>query len=487
MPHTAILYIAERCNQKCVFCLEEDGGWAEFVDPSTQQVFDVVDRLHGRGARHITFMGGETFFRKDLPRILEHAKGRGYTRLGVTTNGTVLSKPGFIRKLVDAGLDFIEFSLHGHTRELANSISRSKITFDRQASALAEIDEIGTLLTILNVVICRENHEHLLDIARHVCDGYPRIPVQFKLKFVSLQGWAVDQAAADGRALAYRDVDFTTVGDFLAERGAGFWYYNVPLCHLGPYKRHAHEVSVLSVDERYFDFDHRDTADYYDSGHQLEGRVWPAESCRPCTLRPVCPGLEESYRRAHGAQELATSREDAVPLLAFAMEHRASLLASSLPGPPPNPADAAARLAQLEKEDRPERFVRRRPEGALRLLSAGRDPLDVIVDPKVEGERAFTFSARFSLSYRSDDGADHTPDETVLALLERAANALREADAAGDELADVRRAVARAATSRDGWTLDESSPTDRSSRKKKRLFVLPDVDGAVPGRVSGTR
>ena len=79
MSRTAILYIAERCNQQCVFCLEEDSEWSEFVDPSTQQVYDVLERLHGRGGRQITFMGGETFFRKDLPRIISRAKQIGFT------------------------------------------------------------------------------------------------------------------------------------------------------------------------------------------------------------------------------------------------------------------------------------------------------------------------------------------------------------------------------------------------------------------------
>ena len=32
---TAILYIAARCNQDCVFCLEVEKAWVPFVDPST--------------------------------------------------------------------------------------------------------------------------------------------------------------------------------------------------------------------------------------------------------------------------------------------------------------------------------------------------------------------------------------------------------------------------------------------------------------------
>ena len=138
------------------------------------------------------------FFRKDLPQILRRAKDVGYTRVGVTTNGTVLSKAGFIRKLADSGLDFIEMSIHAHTPELANTITRNNVTFDRQASALAEISEVK-LFTIVNVVICRENKDHLIDVSRYVLENHRDIPVRFKFKFVSLQGLAMEEEGSRRR------------------------------------------------------------------------------------------------------------------------------------------------------------------------------------------------------------------------------------------------------------------------------------------------
>jgi hypothetical protein len=408
-------------------------------------------------------MGGETFFRKDLPRIVDHAKKRGYDRIGVTTNGTILSKAGFIQQLVDSGLDFIEFSLHGHTKELANAISRSKITFDRQATALREIADVGTLFTIVNVVVCRENHEHLTDIARHVCETYPGIRCRFKFKFVSLQGWAEDRAL-ESAPLSYDEVDFVTVGDYLEERGADYWFYNVPLCHLGRHAKRSHELATLTADERYFDYDHRQDAEYYDSGHQLEGRVWPEASCGPCSLRPVCPGLEESYRRANGADELESRDDDPLPLIAFALEDRGL-----------NSGRAAERLAALRQEPRPQSFVRPRPDGALRFLRPGRGPFDVTVDPAKPGERSFAATDRFALSYRVDDEADREPDARVMALLERCSAALRESDRADATLDEVRRAVGEAGARTDGWRLDVQTNDVRTERKAKKLFVLPDL------------
>lgn len=467
MNRTAILYIAERCNQQCVFCLEQDGSWNEFVDPTTQQVFDVLDRLRAQGGDHITFMGGETFFRKDLPRIVHRAKEIGFTRVGVTTNGTVLAKKGFIASLRKAGLDFVELSIHGHTPELANAISRSAITFERQARALAELEE-ERLHTIVNVVVCRENKDHLVDVARYVLDGHPALPVRFKLKFVSLQGWAASGAEAGREVpLGYDDVDFVAVGDFLASRGADFWFYNVPLCRLGAHAHRSHELSTLSVDERYFDMDHRSSDDYYDSGSQLEGRVWPARACGECTLRPVCPGLEEQHRLACGDGALASRTDDPEPLVRFALSDRGA-----------DPDSARLRLEALRRDPRPALFVRNRPDGALRFAHPDdAQPFDLLLEPARDDKPSFFRTARFALSYRARTPGEREPGPRSRALLDAAADALEAADTAGlsiDEAAERVRCAAPAP-----WTAEAKLSVSSEPRRKKWQLPVLEVAPAV--------
>src|SRR5262249_7681794 len=311
-----------------------------FRDLRAREVTAEITKLRGRGAEHITFMGGETFFRKDLGRILAHARAEGFSRVGVTTNGTVLSKKGFVRELRESGLDFIEFSVHGHTPELSNAIAGTSYTHERQSLALDEIRD-EKLPTIMNVVVCRQNKDHLVDIARYVCERYAGLEVRFKFKFVSLQGLA----AKSEDVLRYQEVDAIPVGDYLAERGVPFWYYNFPLCRLGRHAGHAHEVGTLAVDETYFDYDHWGARGYYDSGHQLLGRVWPTETCGACTMRPLCPGLDEQYRRASGTSALARRTDDPEPILAFALRDRGV-----------DPARAAERLPPLQKAPRPTDF-----------------------------------------------------------------------------------------------------------------------------------
>ncbi|HVY46845.1 MAG TPA: radical SAM protein [Minicystis sp.] len=441
MPRTAILYVAERCNQSCVFCLEEDASWRPFVDPSTEEVFALLGRLRARGAEHITFMGGETFFRKDLGAVLTRAKAHGYTRVGVTTNGTVLSKPGFVRALAAAGLDFVEISIHGHTEALANAIGGAHFTFARQRAALAELAQAG-VPAIVNVVVCRENAALLRDVVGYVAEGFPALRARFKLKFVSLQGLAAERAEAGDRPLHYEDVDFAAAGDDLERRDAPFWFYNAPLCRLGAHAARAHEVATLATDEAYFDFDHRDGAAYYDSGHQLEGRIWPERPCGGCALRPICPGIEASYARAHGPAAtlgLAASARDPLPLLEGALRDR-RLDASR----------ATARLAALARAPRPTRFVPPLEAGGVRFShDAEEEPLDVRVEPRAQGVRCFAASARFALAYRPWSRGDAYARPRVASLLRALARAMNEADRAGASLEGARDALARAAV--DGW------------------------------------
>jgi hypothetical protein len=457
MPRTGILYIEERCNQSCVFCLEEDGNWSEFIAPETEQVKKTIDGVRARGADQITFMGGETLFRKDLPEVLSHARRVGFSRLGVTTNGTVLSKAGFIQNLADAGLDFIEISIHGHTPELALAISRNPVTFARQAKAMAEINATRCVSTIVNVVVCPENAAHLREVAAYALDSMPDVEVRFKFKFVSLQGWAADGAESNGRALAYEDVDFVALGEFLDERGARFWFYNVPLCRLGRHAKRSHELATQVNEERYFDRDHKGDGEYYDSGHQLEGRVWPRGVCDGCTAKALCCGIEETQRLANGTSALRALQVAPLPLVEFALLDLGQ-----------DAARAPAALARLESEPRPGVFIRPRPDGAVRFAHAEREqPLDLIVADLDPDARHYFATELHSLSYRGATSFDAHPD--VERLLGRACAALRAVAQRVGTLDDARRSISECGG--EGWTLDARSEP-KAARKKFQLRLL---------------
>lgn len=433
MTHTAIVYIAERCNQRCVFCLEVDQTWQPLPDFSTGQVVETLRGLHAEGADQVTFMGGETLFRKDFGEILAETRRLGFQRIGVTTNGTVLSTPGFLRRLMDRGLDFIELSLHGHTEALANQIGGTDFTFRRQARALAELNEIGSLLTIVNVVICPENKDHVVDIARYLTTDFPRIPARFKLKFVGLMGLA--ESARARPALRYGAVDALASGDFLAARGVPVAFNNFPLCRLGRHAARSLELADLATDEQYFDYDHRGGSRYVDTRYHLDGRCWP-EPCLDCSLRPICCGIENAYRLRHGHGELRARDDDPLAILADALAAHGR-----------DRAGAAPILTALAREPRPLSVTNEAGGAAaiVRLRRGGGSPVELQVEPSRPDLRAYATAGALSLSYRGDgDAVFRQPGVPDL---------LRLAQAALGSVGDVAGAAAAiaAAAGAAGW------------------------------------
>lgn len=440
MSRTAIMYVTERCNQACVFCLEEDGT-ALRPDVPPQQVAEDLATLRARGAEHITFMGGETFLRKDLATLLGDARALGFTRLGVTTNGSVLAHPGFLLKMVEAGLAFVEISIHADSPELAERISGKGFTWERQQRALSELESLRDRIdVIVDLVICRENHDRVEPIVRRLLDEHPNLKPIVKLKFVSLIG-AAD--CNDGQALRYDDVDLAPALALLTDRGVRHWTYNFPLCRVGG-ARHSHEAQAFVLDWRYHDYDHRKRDGYYDSGFQLEGNVWPERSCASCVARPICPGLEETYRRMHGDAVLA-------PLALDPVAETAAILADA----GRDPARASGVLAQLRAQPRPSQFhgvVQAKPgEVVIELGHADwPEPLLFELGAARPDQPAFAATERMRLCYRRSERDPGThPDGRK--MLDALAAALRQADAVRETIAAAAERLAAAAVSA-GWS-----------------------------------
>ncbi len=438
MTKTAILEIQEGCNQACVFCLEDDVERPAHTNPTTEQVGKLLADLRERGAEHITFMGGETFFRKDLPLIVAEARRLGFSRIGVTTNGSIVSKIGYLRQQIAAGLDYIEFSLHGHTPEIANAIARAN-SFSRQAIALGQLNELA-LPTIFNVVVCEENRAHLLGIAQYVTESFPRIPGRFKFKFVALTGRAASEARVHGRALRYEDVDIKPAADYLTERNVPFWFDNFPLCRLDEHADSSHELGLMAADEQFFNR-HLSDASYRDSGHQLTNRVRPEASCASCSVRAICPGLEHGYVAYGAAQALRARHDDPLPLLQAALRKRSV-----------DPALAAERLAFLatRADSSPPPKPATRPGELLFSHPAAPHRLKLELTALEPDKKAFLQTAHFALSYASWPSADPYQRPEVVALLQAAGHAVAEADEAGAAVEAASAAIVAVAR-HGGW------------------------------------
>lgn len=109
-PERITLDITNRCNLECTFCprhlVKMDLGvmeWQLFqkiVDEATQHL----------PITFVLFFRGESLIHPQLPEMIAYAKSKGLGPIQLASNGFLLTEE-LGKKLIDAGLDFISFSL----------------------------------------------------------------------------------------------------------------------------------------------------------------------------------------------------------------------------------------------------------------------------------------------------------------------------------------------------------------------------------------
>lgn len=165
------------CNLACVMCpWRGEAGRSDGSGLMDQRVWAAVKSwLHE--VEMVDFTGGgEPMLQPHLREWLRDAADAG-CRAGFLTNGTLLTSD-LSRQLVDAGLDWIGFSVDGATADVYESI-RPGADFRQVCTCIADISRLKQDLrprVILNFVMMTVNIHQLADLVRLAADlGVDRI------------------------------------------------------------------------------------------------------------------------------------------------------------------------------------------------------------------------------------------------------------------------------------------------------------------------
>ena len=108
-PFLVQVVVTRRCNLSCKYC-------DEFDDRSLPVPTDLlkrrIDKIRQLGAWAIEWSGGEPLLHPDLCEITRYAKGKGFARVMLISNGFLLSQDK-IQALNQAGLDDLQVSVDG--------------------------------------------------------------------------------------------------------------------------------------------------------------------------------------------------------------------------------------------------------------------------------------------------------------------------------------------------------------------------------------
>jgi len=288
-----------RCNNNCVFCYcgDKKNKW----EMSTEQAKKELENGIERGCSFVDFNGGEPSLRKDICELISHAKSLGYNNIAMTTNGRMFYYKNFCQRVTDAGLNHVIFSLHGHTSELHDYITRTRNSYKQVTAGMRNIREINPGIYICtNTVINKFNFMFLPEIAeKNIALGANGC----EFIFIHPRGNALnnfDKIVPTLTEITPYIGETISVGKKLNAGHLAIRY--VPVCCVPGSIEDISEIkSVKTLKEQHVGPEFSDLE--VEKGRAEVGRV-KAPRCKFCQHNNVCEGVFKEYAERRGLDEL---------------------------------------------------------------------------------------------------------------------------------------------------------------------------------------
>lgn len=148
-PYRMDLILTYRCQNQCGHCYNEP---REVRELSAEGWMAVIDRLWSIGVPHIVFTGGEPTLEPALRSLIVRSEQLGQVT-GLVTNGRRLREPGYLKDLVEVGLDHVQITVLSHRAEVHDRLVGAngawEETMEGLRTALAEDLYVSTNTTIM--------------------------------------------------------------------------------------------------------------------------------------------------------------------------------------------------------------------------------------------------------------------------------------------------------------------------------------------------
>lgn len=181
---TLVAELTYSCRLRCAYCSNPPHIAARHPAMSTDDWLAVIDDAASLGALQVHFTGGEPLLYSDLEVLVRRARERQlYTNL--VTSGVPLERRR-LERLVEAGVEHVQVSLHAATSE-GNTRIAGVDASEQKRRVARWVNELGIPLT-LNIVLHRENIgdlERLIEVAEAMA------PHRIEVANAQYLGWAL--------------------------------------------------------------------------------------------------------------------------------------------------------------------------------------------------------------------------------------------------------------------------------------------------------
>ena len=279
-PYRVDLALTYRCNINCAHCYNQRRESAELTTAEWRQV---IRTLWEHGVPHVDFTGGEPTLRDDLIDLVTFAEDLGAIT-GLLTNGVRLADKGYVHRLKQAGLDYVQVTLESARADVHDRMVGAE-AFALTVRGIRNAVEAG-IHVLTNTTITQANRDGIEEI------------VPF-LKELGTSSFAVNSIIRAGKS---RYIDrglgeeellllLRRLRQLAEDNGMKFiWYTPTQYCRLNPVEN---DLGVKQC-----------TAGKYNMAVEPDGTVIPCQSF----FRPLGNILRDPFARIYGHDFLVALR-----------------------------------------------------------------------------------------------------------------------------------------------------------------------------------
>lgn len=288
----AYLRVGYACNSRCTFCCAQ-GGWLTPMR-KLEEIKRELDRMTSEmDLESISISGGEPTIHPNILDIVRYARDKGFRNIHMNTHARGFKTPEIVRQYMDAGLNSVMVSIHGHTREIQDGIHRVKGAFDQMIKGVENVAANGLLYRFFTV-ICRANMDHLPDIVQFAHDRFTAFssmifcyPVIKELEGFDKESILIKYSEVKPRIRATIEKG--------SELGVRVLAQLIPPCLLD-------EHYYLATEFRRPDFYASEPAVTKFASFIEEDRLL-LPACQSCEARTFCPRIQYNYVEHYGDME----------------------------------------------------------------------------------------------------------------------------------------------------------------------------------------
>jgi len=158
--------ISAACNNLCIFCLDSDAQDGKLI-PEEYVKKEIREWFKQWYENRIILSGGEASINPKLPEYIKYAKDLWYDRVQTVTNGNMFASEKFCKKVFDAGLEEVTFSMHGHNSKLHDYLVATPWAFKKSLKGLIYVKKYyPEIILNIDIVVNKINVDFLPDIIK---------------------------------------------------------------------------------------------------------------------------------------------------------------------------------------------------------------------------------------------------------------------------------------------------------------------------------